>query len=124
MFEVDVSDLQENVSVTGNKITGTLKYLSGSNAITDQWGEGYFLAFTMADNTWTGLTKVLVGLDPSLSSGLVNILPDPDKNGIVKISDKALQKFVIKQTDGTHTKTQAFDLTGLVLAEPEEEGEG
>lgn len=124
MFEVDVSDLQENISVTGNKITGTLKYLSGSNAITDVWGEGYFLALTMADNTWTGLTKVLVGLDPSVSSGLVDILPDADKNGVFKVSDKALQKFVIKQTDGTHTKTQAFDLSGLVLAEPEEEGEG
>ena len=119
MFEVDVSDLQEDVSISGGKVTGTLKFLSGPNAITNVWGEGYFLAYTLADNTFTGLDSVKVGLQPSAGSGLAEIINDPDKNGIAKVSDKALQKFVIVQTKGTETKTQAFDLTGLTLEEPE-----
>lgn len=120
MWNVDVSDLQEDdVDISGGKITGTLKYLAGDNAITAKWGEGYFLAFNLADNDYTDLTSVKVGLSPSKSSGLAEIIEDPDKNGICKISDKGSQKFIIKQTDGTHTKTQAFDLTGLTLAKPE-----
>lgn len=114
--------MQSNVSITGNDVTGTLKYLSGSNPITDVWGEGYFFCFTLADNTFTGLTSVKVGVEPSQGTGLVEIINDPDKNGIVKIADKALQKFVIVQTNGTVTKKQAYNLTGLILEEPVAEG--
>lgn len=112
--------MQENVSVTGNKITGTLKYLSGSNAITDVWGEGYFFCFNMADNTYTGLDSVKVGLVPSQSSGLVEIINDADKNGIAKVNDNT-QMFVIEQKKGTETKRQAFDLA-FTFADPEAEG--
>lgn len=122
LFDVDVSDMMDDVSVTGSKVTGTLKYLSGSNAITDVWGEGYFFCFNLADNTFTGLDSVKVGVEPSQGSGLVEIINDPDKNGICKIGDDVTQKFVILQKKGTQTKKQAFDLSGLVLAEPEAEG--
>ena len=121
MFDVDVSDLQENVSITGNNVSGTLKYLSGSNPITDVWGEGNFFAFTLAGNTFTGLDSVKVGVEPSQSTGLVEILTDPDKNGIVKIGDKNVQKFVVLQKKGTQTKKKVYDLSGLVC---EEDAEG
>ena len=124
MFNVDVSDMQaDDVEFSAGKVTGTLKYLSGSNAITDRWGEGYFLCFNMADeeNDYSKLTSVKVGLVPSVSSGLVDIIDDPDKNGVFKVTDKNIQIFKIVQTDGTHTKTQAWNLKDLVL---EEEGEG
>ena len=122
LFDVDVSDMMDGVSVTGSSVTGTLKYLSGSNAITDVWGEGYFFCFTLADNSFTGLDSVKVGVEPSQGSGLVEIINDPDKNGIVKIGDDVTQKFVILQTKGTTKKKQVYDLSGLVLAEPEAEG--
>ena len=122
LFGVDVADMQDDdVKFENGKVTGTLKYLSGSNAITDVWGEGYFLCFNMADATYTGLTSVKVGLTPSVSSGLVEIINDADKNGIVKVTDKAQQLFTIIQSDGTHTRTQAFSLSGLEL---EVAGEG
>lgn len=121
MFEVDVDDMQSNISFGNGKVTGTLKYLSGSNAITDVWGEGYFLCFNMTDSTWTGYTSVKVGVTPSAGSGLVEIINDPDKNGFVKVSDKAQQLFTIVSTKGGVTKTKAYSLADLVL---EESGEG
>ena len=121
LFEVDVDDMQSGISFGNGKVTGTLKYLSGSNAITDVWGEGYFLCFNMTDSTWTGYTSVKVGVTPSAGSGLVEILNDPDKNGFVKVSDKAQQLFTIVSTKGGVTKTKAYNLSSLVL---EDAGEG
>lgn len=113
--------MQSGVEFSTGKVTGTLKFLSGSSAITDHWGEGYFLCFNMVDNDYSDLTSVKVGLTPSAGSGLVEIIDDPDKNGIMKVTDKNQQLFTIVQTDGTNTKTQAFNLSALVL---EEAGEG
>ena len=75
----------------------------------------------MADSTWTGYTSVKVGVTPSVSSGLVEIINDPDKNGFVKVTDKAQQLFTIVSTNGTQTRTKAYSLADLVL---EEAGEG
>lgn len=113
--------MQDDVEFGSGKVTGTLKYLSGSNPITDVWGEGYFLCFNMADNTYTGLDSVKVGLTPSAGSGLVEIINDPDKNGVCKVTDKNAQLFTVVQKKGTETKTQAWSLAGLEL---EDEAEG
>lgn len=121
LYNVDVNDMQSGVTFGNGKVTGTLKYLSGSNAITDVWGEGYFLCFNMTDSTWTGYTSVKVGLTPSAGSGLAEIINDPDKNGICKVSDKNQQLFTIVSTNGTQTRTKAYSLADLVL-EPAGEG--
>ena len=106
--------MQKNdVTVTGNKITGTLKYLS-TGTIASDWGAGYFLALKFSNLAATA-TSVKVGLKPSVSSGLVELLGDPDMNGIFKITNKDEQKFRVVTTDGTHTLTQSFDLSGLIL---------
>lgn len=105
--------------MSGNKITGTLKYLN-SGDIADYWGAGNFVAlkFSGIDEA---ATSVKVGLDPSQSSGLVELLGDPDMNGVFKVTDKNTQVFKVVSTDGTHTKTQTFDLTGLTLETVQEE---
>lgn len=121
MFDVDVSDLQDDISISGNNVSGTLKFLSGSNPITDHWGEGNFFAFQLSADDWTDYTSVKVGVDPSQGSGLVEIIDDPDKNGIVKIADKNVQKFMIVATDGKKTKKQVYDLSGLTI---EDDAEG
>lgn len=54
-------------------------------------------------------------MDPSRGSGLQELITDPDKNGIFKVSDRMQQKFVIEQTDGTVTTRQEFDLSNLKL---------
>ena len=113
MFGTPVSDIQaDDVKISGRKITGTLKYLNeGAPAI--DWGAGNFIALKFSDLD-PNATSVRVGLDPSQSSGLVDIINDPDKNGIFKITDKTTQKFKIVSSDGTNTTTQTYDLSELV----------
>lgn len=115
LFEVPVSDIQSNVSVDGNEVHGTLKYLDGDNAITNVWGDGNFFAFDLSGNNFTGLTSVKVGLVPSAGTGLVEIINDPDKDGICKVENKNVQKFRIVQTSNAGTKTQDFNLNELTV---------
>lgn len=115
MFGVNVSDMQDNdITISDGAITGTLKYLSGSNAITDVWGEGYFINLQFANTD--GLDECKVGLNPSVSSGLVSIMSDPDKNGVFKITNKNQQDFVLEIEKDGKKKLVSFDLSGLTLS--------
>lgn len=111
---MNVSDIQTGVAVTGNKITGTLKYLDGSDPISGYWGAGNFLVLKFS-NVDPKATSVKVGMDPSQGSGLVELLGDPDMNCVAKVTDKNAQVFKVVTTDGHATKTQTFDLSDLVL---------
>lgn len=113
MFGTLVGDMQENLAVTGNAITGTLKNLT-SGALVDAWGEGHFmgLKFSTID---PAATSVMVGMEPSYGHGLVEILNDPDKDGAWKVTDKDEQKFVVETTTPAGKQTQKFDLTGLIF---------
>lgn len=104
--------MQASVVVGDDDITGTLKYLDSGQLVTD-WGAGNFMALEFSDID-SDAVKVMVGLDPSVSSGLVDVLPDPDKNGVFKVTDKDAQKFVVIQytADGLCLE-QEFDLSGL-----------
>ena len=110
IFGRKVSTMQSGITVANGAITGTLKYLA-SGAIADDWGAGNFLCLKFPDADITTMT-VKVGLNPSQGSGLVAL--DSDKNGVFKVTDKATQKFKVEVSDGTHTTTQLFDLSGLV----------
>lgn len=118
IYDTSVATIQNGVTVTGDKITGTLYKLT-SGAIPAVWGEGYFLAlgFTPASGNWTQYTSVKVGLDPSVSSGLVEIIDDDTHTGVFKVTDKDLQLFAILSTNGTDVRYQTFDLSGLTLSE-------
>ena len=110
--------MQSGVSVADGAITGTLKFVEGGVAESGPLaGDGNFLAikFTMADDDWTGFTSVKVGLVPS-STGmpLQDLLNDPDKDGVFKITDKDSQNLVVEVSDGTITSTFNYDLSGLV----------
>jgi len=113
LFNVAVSDFQKWLLISGNQIQGTLKYMDEDNQITRAWGNGYFIAVKFLANDWDEYTSVQVGLDPSAGSGLVEVIDDPDKNGVFKITNKDGQKFVIVSTNGTETKRQEFDLSAL-----------
>ncbi len=113
MFGTLVSDMQDNVVVSGNAITGTLKYLD-SGALVDTWGAGNFIALKFTDLD-PAATSVKVGLDPSQGSGLVEIIDDPDKNGAFKVTNKDTQVFKVVSTDGTNTKTTTYSLAGLTV---------
>lgn len=105
--------MQTDVTVGTNTITGTLHYLSGSNAITDEWGEGNFMVLKFS-NVDPRTTSIMVGLSPSEGSGLVELYGDPDMNGVFKITNKNTQKFKVISSDGNgKTATQVYDLGGL-----------
>lgn len=114
IYETDVSDIQDDdVSVSGNKITGTLKYLA-DGPIAGYWGAGNFLALKFSDLD-PRATSIKVGLNPSQGSGLQEIIGDPDLNGVFKVTDKDSQVFRVVITDGHTTQTTDYDLSGLTV---------
>lgn len=114
--------MQTGLNIANGKATGTLKYYAEpSSAIVTRWGAGNFIVVNLADNDFTGLTSVKIGMNPSQGSGLQEIINDPDKNGVFKVTDASTQKFVVESTDGTYTKKQEIDLSDLTC-EPEGEG--
>ncbi len=115
MFGHLVSDLQSDVAVTGNKISGTLSYVD-EGALPDYWGAGNFLALKFSDAD-PHAESLKVGLDPSEGSGMAEL--DEDMNAVFKITDKDEQKLVTEVKDGPTgnvTRTE-YDLSELVCAE-------
>lgn len=114
LFDTSVSDMQDAVQVVGDSIIGKLKFIEGGIAQSGPLaGDGNFLALQFGDID-PAATSVRCGLDPSQGTGLVEIIDDPDKNGVWKITDADTQKFKVVTTDGTNTVTQTFDLSALI----------
>ena len=115
LFGSLVSAMQSGVRVAGGKIVGTLKFIEGGLAESGPLaGDGNFLALQFL-NIDSRATSIRVGLQPSESTGLVELIDDPDKNGVFKISDKNTQQFMVVSSDGTHTTTTEYDLSGLTV---------
>ena len=97
-------------------ITGTLKYVADGVADAGPLaGAGNFLAIKFTAEDWNDYTSVKVGLVPSASGmELQDLLSDPDKDGVFKISNKDEQNLVVVVSDGTITSTFSYDLSGLV----------
>ena len=91
-----------------------MKYLS-SGSLVDTWGKGNFLAINFNSDDWTQYDSVKVGLDPSMTSGLVELINDPDKNGVFKVTDKDAQNLVIVCTKDGASSTFQYDLSKLKL---------
>lgn len=110
-----VSDIQSNVEVDGSKIKGTLKFIEGGLAESGYLaGDGNFLALRFS-NLDEDATSVKVGLDPSQGSGLVEIIGDPDMNGVFKITNKDTQVFKVVSSDNKGNElVQTYDLSELV----------
>jgi hypothetical protein len=104
------------VTVSDGAITGTLKFIEGGLAESGPLaGDGNFLAIKFTAEDWSDYTSVKVGLNPSASGmGLVELIDDPDKDGVFKITDKDTQNFEVVVSDGTKTSTFSYDLSGLI----------
>lgn len=105
--------MQTDITVANGKITGNLAYIN-SGTLKDVWGAGNFIALDFT-NIDADAVSVKVGMEPSVSSGLVEL--DEDHNAICKVTNKDEQKFVVVQTaaNGLFLK-QEYDLSGLVCA--------
>lgn len=124
VYGVSVSDIQDGVAINGTAFSGTSKYLSGDNAITAEWGEGNFIAITFTADNWSAYDSVKVGLNPTQGSGMVELIGHlDDLDSVFKVGDDVTQKLVIEcKKAGKPTLRQAYDLSGLTLAEAEAEG--
>lgn len=119
--QTPVSDLQSNVSLTDGVFSGTLKYYDTPGAIVDVWGAGNFLAakFSVEDNDWSAYDSVKVGLEPSAGTGLVELINDPDKNMIAKVSDKDVQVLKVVATKGGKQAIKTYSLRNLTVESDE-----
>lgn len=113
LFDHLVSEMQSNVNVLSDKITGTLHFIEDFASSGPLAGDGNFLALKF-NADWDKLTSVKVGLDPSTETGLVEIINDPDKNGVFKVTDNN-QVFKVVASDGENTETFTYSLAELVL---------
>lgn len=115
LFGHTVSDLQTDLFAGNGKIVGTLSKVT-SGALAAGWGEGYFMALKFAGPAFNFAKAIYVGLEPSVSSGLANILNDPDRNGSFKVTNK-IQNFKVVVDYGMHKKIYLYDLSGLTLSD-------
>lgn len=101
--------MQTSIAVADGAITGTLKYLSSGQLVTD-WGAGNFMAlkFTESDDS---VTAVYAGLNPSVSSGIQKL--DSDMDGVFKVTDKATQVLELVEMKGGFAYPSTYDLSGL-----------
>ena len=101
--------MQNDVTVSDGNISGDLYELT-EGALAHDWGAGHFLALKFATDDAT-ITSIKVGLDPSVSSGMVEL--DSDMDGVFKITMPDIQKFIVEYTDGTTTQRDYYTLSGL-----------
>lgn len=105
--------------MTGNRVTGTLKFIEGGLSPAGPLaGDGYFIALKWSDPD-EGATSLKVGLVPS-ASGMEpqECIDDPDRNGVFKVTNKGTQKLHIISSNDTQKTIQKFDLSGLTLEDP------
>ena len=119
IFGVTVSTFQSGMSIADGAITGTL---TKTNAFSNPWGEGYFMALK-----WTGAdltnTDVYVGVDPTAGTGMLPL--DSDKDALLKVTyvdddDKPTQELVVRavsKADPQFFVEDRYDLSGLTLSE-------
>ena len=115
VYGVNVSDIQSGVAVGQSSITGTSKWLNGSNAITDVWGTGNFVAITFEASDWTKYTSVKVGLLPTAGAGMQELIGHlDDLDSVFKITDKGEQILRVVATNGTNTIIKDYQLGELI----------
>lgn len=84
-----------------------------TGTLADVWGAGNFIAlkFTLPEGATPDTVKV--GMDPSVSSGLLPL--DEDLNAICKVTDKDGQNFVVETWTGGYWHRDVYDLSGLTV---------
>ena len=115
LFGKTASDLQENVAITDDTVSGTLKYIADYSAAGYGTGEdsGNYLVLHFSTGSVSGSTikaKLFGG-----EHGWVTL--DPDGILITRITNKNLQTIaVVANKEGYEQATMRLSLTGLTLA--------
>lgn len=108
LFDLTVGNIQDDITITGDQITGTLKYVASGSSV-EYWHTHYFLALKFSDAPQGATIKTGI-------KGLVEL--DADMNCLYAITDLNLPIRVI-QTTSNSVISKNFDLSKLVLEEEE-----
>lgn len=114
VFGKKTSELQEDIVVTGNKITGTLHYVkdyTGFSGLPEEQ-KGHFLVMHYVPDPYEADVHVLK------TSGTVGdkILSKPDLTMVSRITDKEHQKLeVYSELSGVKGEKTIYDISGLTL---------
>lgn len=112
LFGKTVNELQSDVVVSDDEVTGTLKYVDGyvdfSSNVSEQ--SGNYLALKIEAEPAEAETVVeLVGG----TKGPVTL--DDDMNIVLLIKNKDTQSIKVTVDDGEDSATKTYELTGLTL---------
>ncbi len=113
-----VSDLQSDIAVVSNEITGTLAYVTDFTGFSGdpELQKGNFLALSFdSDPAADKMTVELMGAQ--VSPGEIEL--DSDKDCVFRITDKDAQSVVFRAYKGGEVTRRTYKLSGLVL-EPAE----
>ena len=112
-YGLDVVNLQSDIVVEENEITGTLKYVSEFTGFSSkpEEQEGNFLALSLSANENVEITTQLINgtnEDPvTVSDGFC----------VYRISDKDTQSIKVTFTKGNTVETMTYGLSGLTCNE-------
>lgn len=112
LFGKSVSDLQTDIEITDDIITGTLKYVTDYTEFSSEVSEqsGNYLALKIATDPEDATTTVeLVGG----TKGPVTL--DDDRNIVLLIRNKDTQSIKIISSKDEETVTKTYSLSGLIL---------
>ena len=118
LFGLTVSDLQENVAISGSGFTGTLKYVTGYTGFSSNPAEqdGNYLAIHADDPNADKVTVEVV----NGTAGEREL--DSDRTIVLRIANKTTQSVRVKSYKNNAVKeTKTYSLTGLTL-EPASQG--
>lgn len=121
LFGKTVNDLQTNVVVNDDSITGTLKYVTGYTGFSSETSEqeGNYMALKIEAEPDAVTTVEVVGG----TKGPVTL--DEDMNIVLLIRNKDTQDVRVISTKGDQSVTKTYDLSGLTLeseSEPDADG--
>ena len=113
LFGKSVTDLQENVSVGSNAITGTLKYVTGYTGFSSKPEEqqGNYLVIHCEADDADSITVELVGG----TKGPVTL--DSDGLIVLLVKDRSQKVKVTAYKDGEVANVRTYNLNGLTLEE-------
>lgn len=123
-IEVNLYDEPDPDGFIGD-LDGTLKFIDNFAESGPLAGYGYYLALKF-NADWSKYSSVKVGLDPSAGTGLVEIINDPDKNGVFKLTrdpdEGFTQKLVVETTDATTNEVKDYEYILYTLTTEEPSG--
>lgn len=113
LFGKQVADLQENIIIEGDSISGNLKYVTGytgfSSKVSEQSGNYLALKISTVPSENVTTTVELVGG----TKGAVTL--DSDMNIVLRIANKDTQSVKIISTTGNESVEKLYTLTGITM---------